>query len=152
VDAAAKKRAFSVNYTLRDEGVVETGSWTVPSLLSRLSLLLGLTNNGGSLMRFDSRSLWFVVFALLGLMIHASSGQSPRLRRQPTNIGPQWEYKVVAFRANAVANDTTVLNAMAGEGWEYAGLIHPGDSGSNITLSSVAFRRLRDSFPAEYRR
>ena len=101
-------------------------------------------------MRLNAYLVWVTAIVLIGMTIHVSRGQSPRLKRNPNMLVPQWEYQVVAFGvANADAH-TQVFNKMAIDGWEYVGLVHPGTP--HQQASSVAFRRMRDQFPAEYRR
>lgn len=96
-----------------------------------------------------SNVIWIVALALVGLMIHLSSGQSPRLKRKSISVGQQWEFKVVEFAPGGAGN-TQTLNKLGAEGWDYAGLLHPGNE-TNAN-SSVVFRRLRDQYPAEFRR
>ena len=95
------------------------------------------------------RALWFSALVCIGVLIHLSSAQSPRLKRKPESVSVPLEYKAIEFAPGTDAN-TESLNRLAADRWEFVGLLHPGNLAN--PNSTVVFRRVRNLYPAEFRR
>ena len=82
---------------------------------------------------------------MLGALMTASMTSLERTpdvlaQQQPAQV--KWEYKVVAFVPGDATGHENKLSILAADGWEYVGVIHPGqDQGGVVPLCTVAFRR-----------
>ncbi len=85
--------------------------------------------------------LAFIVGALIAATM-TSLGRTPSVAAQQPAAQTKWEYKVVAFVPNDATGHEKKLNILAADGWEYVGVIHPGqEQAGALPLCTVAFQR-----------
>src|SRR5262245_52381039 len=78
---------------------------------------------------------------LLGLLAASLPFRQETQAQQPA-LAQNWEYKAVQFGGRSPEADTKKLNDLAGEGWEYVGLLGTGSvEGNGMLGATVAFRR-----------